>query len=202
MFPFAQDIRLENERTLLRPMDAEDLQHLMPVATQMPRIVQFSPMEIHTPELWAAWLNRTLDERKQHTRYALTIYDKQAGRYAGTSSFGSVSHYDRRVEIGWTWIGREFQGTGLNTNMKLLMLAFAFETLQYERVEFRTDERNRASRKALEKLGAQQEGILRSHMRMPDGFRRYTVYYSILHEEWPQIKAGLLERLSAENKAG
>jgi RimJ/RimL family protein N-acetyltransferase len=115
--------------------------------------------------------------------------------YAGSTSFANVSNRDKRLEIGWTWIGKKFQKTGLNRNGKLLMLQYAFETLQFERVELKTDERNMASRTAIEKIGGKFEGILRSHMVVKDGFRRNTVYYSILSKEWPGVKTNLLNKM-------
>ena len=93
------------------------------------------------------------------------------------------------MHIGWTWIGHKFQGTGLNVNMKFLMLQYAFETLEFEKVEFRIDERNKKSRRAVEKLGAKLEGILRKDKLMKDGFRRSTCCYGILKEEWPTLRS-------------
>ena len=107
------------------------------------------------------------------------------------SSFGAISEHDKRVEIGWTWIIPPFQGSGLNYRVKYLMLQFIFEELQYHRVELKADARNKASRKAMEKLGATYEGNLRSHSLMYDGNYRDTVYYSILENEWPEIKQAL-----------
>jgi RimJ/RimL family protein N-acetyltransferase len=97
------------------------------------------------------------------------------------------------IEIGSTWIGRQFQGTGLNLNMKFLMLQYAFETLNFNKVDFRADERNVASKKAIEKLGATQEGLLRKNVIMLDGFIRDTACYSILKEEWKSIKQNVFK---------
>jgi RimJ/RimL family protein N-acetyltransferase len=190
-FNFKTDIVLENERALLRPMKEEDWDELLPVALADPTLVQYSPSQIHSEGLLKKYIRQALSDRETNFRYAFTIFDKAANRVAGSSSFGSLSNKDKRVEIGWTWIGREFQKTGLNRACKSLMLQYVFETLQFERLEFRTDERNEASRTAIEKIGGQFEGVLRSHMLMPDGFRRNTVYYSILREEWPVLKAKL-----------
>lgn len=190
-FNFKTDIVLENERALLRPMKEEDWDELLPVALPDPTLVQYSPSQIHSEGLLKKYIRQALSDRETGFRYAFTIFDKAANRVAGSTSFGSISNKDKRIEIGWTWIGREFQKTGLNRACKALMLQYVFETLQFERLEFRTDERNEASRAAIEKIGGTFEGILRSHMLMPDGFRRNTVYYSILREEWPALKAKL-----------
>ena len=103
-----------------------------------------------------------------------------------------INYKNKLLHIGWTWIGREFQGTGLNVNMKFLMLQYAFETLEFDKVEFRIDERNTKSRKAVEKLGATLEGVLRKDTLMLDGFKRSTCCYGILNEEWLNIKQTLL----------
>jgi RimJ/RimL family protein N-acetyltransferase len=95
------------------------------------------------------------------------------------------------LHIGWTWIGKEFQGSGLNKQMKFLMLQYTFETLKFDKVEFRIDERNIKSRKAVEKLGATLEGILRKDTLMLDGFKRSTCCYGILSEEWEALKASI-----------
>ena len=92
------------------------------------------------------------------------------------------------AHIGWTWIGKQFQGTGLNKHMKFLMLQYAFETLKFDKVEFRVDERNIASCKTVEKIGTILEGLLRKDTLMLDGFKRSTRCYGILKEEWPHLK--------------
>jgi len=105
----------------------------------------------------------------------------------------NIDWNNKVLEIGATWIGRQFQGTGLNKHMKFLMLQYAFETLGIEKVEFRIDERNTASRKAVEKLGATLEGILRKNVYLLDGFKRNTCCYSILQEEWHHIKTTIFK---------
>ena len=119
---------------------------------------------------------------------SFSFYDKEKEKYAGSTRFAFMNWHDKVVHIGWTWIGKEFQGTGLNTNMKFLMLQYAFETLKFDKVEFRADERNMASRKAIEKIGGTLEGILRNDTLMLDGYKRSTCCYGILKEEWEAIK--------------
>ena len=127
------------------------------------------------------------------TEWGSIIFDKVKNVYAGCTSFANISNKDKRAEIGWTWIGKDFQKTGLNRHCKFLLLRYMFEHLGFERVEFRTDERNIQSRTAMEKMGAKYEGALRSHTLMNDGFRRTTVYYSILKEEWNKLRTGFLK---------
>ena len=194
-FEFNKEIILENDRVLLKPLVSEDFDHLLLVAIADKTLLQFSPSPIGTPALFKEYIRQALHERSTLFRYAFSVYDKMHQQYAGCTSFANISNYDQRLEIGWTWYGREYQRTGLNRNCKFLMLQFAFEALGFERVEFRIDERNQASRRAVEKIGGQLEGILKSHMLMPDGYRRSTCYYSILKAGWPAVKEGLFKSL-------
>ncbi len=193
-FTFDKHILLENERALLEPLSMDKYEPLLPVAIAHQDLLQYSPSPLHTPELFKEYIETALKERRIKFRYAFSVFDKQVQKYVGSSSFANVSNVDKRLEIGWTWYGREFQQTGLNRSCKLLMLSYAFEELDFKRVEFRIDERNQPSRTAVEKIGGKLEGILRSHMHMPNGFRRSTCYYSILAEEWPEIKSRVFER--------
>jgi len=186
-FPFEQSITLENERVRLTLLKHSDADLLFPIA-QNQALLQYSPTDIHTPELLEQYINVALKRVLERNSYPFLIFDKKADKVAGSTRFGNISEYDSRLEIGWTWIGTEFQGTGLNKACKQLLLTYAFETLGYERVELRIDKRNIRSRKATEKLGCKMEGVLRSHVLMTDGHRRDTVYYSLLKEEWFAIK--------------
>lgn len=187
-FQFDQDIILENERALLRPLKAEDYDHLLSVATAHKDLLQYSPTPLHEPKLFKKYVTDAIAERETKFRYAFSVYDKKTQQFAGSTSMANVSNYDKRLEIGWTWYGKEFQRSGLNRACKLLLLSYAFDTLEFERVEFRIDERNQPSRTAVEKIGGKLEGILRSHMTMPNGFRRSTCYYSIVKNEWTKVK--------------
>ena len=191
-FNFSDNIILEDERALIRPLEAADLENLKVVALQSPTLVQFSPYKIHTYEFLEQFIKDSLKEREVCFRYPFIIFDKKRKAFAGSTSFANVSNKDQRAEIGWTWIGKDFQKTGLNRHCKFLLLEYMFDRLQFERVEFRTDERNMASRTAMEKMGAKYEGALRSHTLMNDGFRRTTVYYSILKDEWKLLKKDFL----------
>ena len=129
---------------------------------------------------------------------AFATIDKVSNRVVGSTRFMKASLPNRRVEIGFTFIAKSFQKTQINTEAKLLMLAHAFETLKLNRVEFLTDYLNSASRNAIVRLGAKEEGILRNHMVMPDGRVRDSVLFSITNNEWPGIKQNLSYKL--ENK--
>ena len=187
-FPFDKKIILENERVLLAPLQLEDTDKLLEVATNDKELLQFSPRQIYSEELLKENFRIMLSEKSAKTRYPLIIFDKTQNAWAGSTSFLNISQIDSRLEIGSTWIGKEFQKTGLNRNCKYLLLKYCFEELGAERVEFKTDERNTTSKQAIERTGAKLEGILRSHTLMSDGFRRSTVCYSILRVEWETIK--------------
>lgn len=190
-FPFSQELILENDRARLRPLLIADQDNLLDIATADNTLLQYSPMPVFNKELLTQYIAKAVHDREHNTRYPFIIFDKRQNAYAGSTSFLNISNVNSKVEIGGTWLGPSFQKTGLNRSCKLLLLTFVFETLEAERVEFKTDERNAASRKAIEAIGGQFEGILRRDTLMYDGFRRSTTYYGILREEWPEIKSKL-----------
>ena len=120
---------------------------------------------------------------------------RDTGQAVGVSSYTDVRPEHRGLEIGGTWIGRTYQRTAVNPECKYLMLRHAFENLGAVRVQLKTDSRNTQSQRAIEKLGAQKEGVLRKHIILPDGYVRDTVMYSITVEEWPEVRVGLEDRL-------
>jgi RimJ/RimL family protein N-acetyltransferase len=143
----------------------------------------------------SAYIAEALRQEQEGRALPFAIVERHGGRIVGSTRFGSIEPVHRRLEIGWTWVGREWQGTGVNTECKALLLTHAFEVLGCARVELKTDARNLRSRHAILSLGAQEEGTLRSHMRRWDDTLRDTVYYSILATEWPDVKARLQRRL-------
>ncbi len=174
---------LENERVKLTLLDLSNYKHLSEIAHQ-PNLVQYSPSKIDTEDDLKAYVQNAVDCYYQKTAIPFIIYDKQNKIYAGCTRFMNINWNYKVLEIGSTWIGNEFQGTGLNLHIKYLMLAYAFEVMNFEKVEFRIDERNIRSRKAVEKIGASLEGILRKNVYLLDGFKRNTCCYGILREEW------------------
>lgn len=185
---------LENSRVKLSLLDLSNYKHLSDIA-QEPHLLQYSPSKIDTPDDLKAYVQEAVDGYYHNTAIPFIVFDKQANAYAGCTRFGFINWQNKVLHIGWTWIGNQFQGTGLNTNMKFLMLQFAFEVLEFDKVEFRIDERNIKSRKAVEKLGATLEGILRKDILLLDGFKRSSCCYGILKEEWPHIKTSIFEGL-------
>ena len=184
---FNSDVILENDLVLLRPVSESDLPQLEAIALDED-IWRFMPSRISNRQELSAWMQAALQDRKNKLRYVFVIVDKVTGNIAGSTAFGNISDRDKRLEIGWTWLGRAFRGTGMNKQVKFLLFSYAFELLQYERVEQKTDVLNLRSRRAMLKTGATEEGILRSHTLMQDGRRRDTIYYSILGPEWLRIR--------------
>jgi RimJ/RimL family protein N-acetyltransferase len=187
---FTEDIILENERARLEPIEPKHFPALSHIAATNKDLLKYSPNPIEPPEKFIKYVQTALDLREKQERYTFTIFDKQKNEIAGSTSFLNISNIDQRLEIGATWIGRNFQSTGLNTAVKFLMLQYAFEKLQFKRVEFRTHHLNLQSRRAIEKIGGKFEGELRSHTLMYDGSRRNTICYSVLDSEWPLVKSG------------
>ncbi|RNC87089.1 MAG: N-acetyltransferase [Winogradskyella sp.] len=179
---------LENNRVKLSVLTMDNYQNLLDIA-QEKDLIYYSPSNISTPENLKSYVQLAVDGYHDKTIIPFIVYDKQYQKYAGSTRFGLINWKNKLLHIGWTWIGHEFQGTGLNGNMKFLMLQYAFETLEFEKVEFRIDDRNVKSRRAVEKLGATLEGILRKDTVMKDGYRRSTCCYGILKEEWPTIRS-------------
>lgn len=179
----SSQIILENDRVKLSPLTLQNFESLIPVASQE-NLVQYSPSDIATPNSLKNYVEIAIQQVKAGTSIPFIIYDKQNKAFAGCTRYMNMNHRNKVLHIGSTWIGREFQGTGLNTQMKNLMLDYAFTTLDFEKVEFRVDERNIASRKAVEKLGCTLEGILRKDVYLLNGFKRNTCCYGLLRDEW------------------
>ena len=179
---------LENERVKLSLLDLSNYEHLIDIAKEK-NLIFYSPSTISSLEDLKSYVQVAVDGYYHKTIIPFIIYDKEKKAYAGSTRFGLINWKNKLLHIGWTWIGRDFQGTGLNKHMKFLMLEYAFETLQFDKVEFRIDERNLRSRRAVEGIGGTLEGILRKDTLMKDGFKRSTCCYGILKEEWPDIKS-------------
>jgi RimJ/RimL family protein N-acetyltransferase len=196
---FVEPVRLEGAHWVtLEPLRADHVSEIAAASGDHDPLWFASPP---TPDTAQSWVQRMLDRQEQG---GLTFVVRRLGGGAlvGTSSFLNVDGPNRRLEIGATWYAESARRTGVNTETKLLMLTHAFEQLNCVAVEFRTHFFNHASRAAIERLGAKQDGILRSHQLLPDGSRRDTVVYSILDTEWPAVRNNLNHRLAAYDGAG
>lgn len=186
-FSFSEHIILENEVALLRLMKTGDFNGLSKIAYDFD-IWRFNVSRCMNDEELYNYITHELKQKEKGLLYPFIITDKRSNQIAGSSSFLNISDKDKRLEIGSSWLGKSFRGTGLNRNIKFLMINYAFDHIGYERVEFKTDVLNIQARKALKKIGATEEGVLRSHTIMQDGRRRDTIYYSILKPDWAGIK--------------
>jgi N-acetyltransferase len=185
---------LEGARVRLEPLRGEHQAALCAVGLD-DELWRWSPKPLRTAGDMAAYIAFALAERDAGRALPFAIIDKATGQAIGSTRFGAMEPAHRRVEIGWTWLGRPWQRTVANTEAKYLLLRHAFEALGCIRVELKTDSLNERSRAAIRRIGAREEGTLRNHMITASGRVRHTVYYSILDEEWPEVKRDLESRL-------
>lgn len=181
------NVCLESERALLRPLTLADEQALQQVADDDSLWI-FGLHDLSKPGELNRYIRQAITDRENGISAVWVIIDKKTNQLAGCTRLAEISWKDERGQIGWTWIGRDFQGSGLNKEMKFLILSYGFEVLGLNRIEFKADERNHQSRQALLGIGATREGVLRQHMKIHDGYIRNTVFYSILKSEWDSIK--------------
>jgi RimJ/RimL family protein N-acetyltransferase len=186
-----RDARFENEHVLLRRVLPEDRDQLREIALD-PEIWKYFVFRVGTEAEFAQFMKEALEDTDSGKRIVFCVVDKRDGRIAGSMSYGNLAEKEKRLEIGWSWLGQKYRGTGLNRWAKYLLLQYAFERLQCERVEFKTDVLNLQARKGLRNIGASEEGVLRSYNYMPDNRRRDAIYYSILKSEWNDVKNMLL----------
>lgn len=147
---------------------------------------------VPAPQDTRAYIETALKMREEGSRFAFAVVDEAAGRVLGSTSYHDILPAVRRVEIGWTWYAKSVQRTHVNTTAKLLMMGHAFDTLQCHVVGWRTDNYNFASQRAIERLGAKKDGVIRGHALRRDGTIRDTVMYSMRAGEWPEARAQLL----------
>ena len=147
--------------------------------------------KMETEEDMRVWVQEILSRAQNGTDLPFVAVHLASGRVAGATRYMNIMPKDRGLEIGGTWYGLEFQRTPVNTECKYLLLCHAFETLGCIRVQLKTDLRNERSQKAIERIGAVKEGVLRNHMILPDGYIRHSVFYSIIDTEWPEVKKRL-----------
>lgn len=187
-------VALEGEVVRLEPLAAGHHAELLQVALD-PRIWEHGLSRIENGDDLRAYMDQALREARSGSSLPFLIRERASGLAVGSTRYGNIEPAHRRLEIGWTWVAPVWQRTAVNTECKYLLLSHAFEQLGADRVELKTDARNAASRAAILRIGAVQEGILRHHMVAAGGRVRDTVYFSILADEWPEVKAGLERKL-------
>ncbi len=189
-----EPVTLEGAHVRLEPLTLAHVSGLCAVGLDAD-LWQWIPQPVRTPEEMQAYVAQALDERAEGRSMPFATIERATGTIVGSTRYGNIDLANRRVEIGWTWIGRPWQRTAVNTEVKLLMLSHAFDALGCIRVELKTDRLNERSRNAIRRLGASEEGTLRQHMVTAGGRLRDTVYYSILDGEWPEVRSRLQDRL-------
>ena len=179
----------------LEPLSLDHLDGLCEVGLD-PEIWRWAPLPITNCEEMRTYVETALRWQAEGTALPFATVLNETRQIVGSTRFANIDREHRHLEIGWTWIGKRWQRTAVNTEAKYLMLRHAFETLGCIRVEFKTDSLNQQSRHAILRLGAQEEGTFRNHMITGDGRYRHSVFFSVTESEWPEVKRRLEERLA------
>jgi RimJ/RimL family protein N-acetyltransferase len=187
---------LTGKHVRLEPLAEEHVAGLAEIGAGQPFWHFMVYGSINTVEDMHNWVLDLLSRAQKGTDLPFVAIHRASGRVAGATRYLNIMPYDRGLEIGGTWYGPEFQRTPVNTECKYLLLRHAFETLGCIRVQLKTDLRNERSQKAIERIGAVKEGVLRNHMILPDGHIRHSVFYSILDTEWPDVRKRLEEMMN------
>lgn len=200
-FQFSDDYTLENDSVLLRPLIYDDIQYLLPFALNEPSLWKYSLKSAAGDKAMMEYVEDAINSRRNHKEYTFIVFDKKTGNCAGSTRFYDIQPVSDTVQLGFTWYGKDFQGTGLNKHCKYLLLEFAFEKMEVCRVEFRADYRNKRSIAAMKSIGCKEEGILRGNGYCADGSRRDSIVLSILNNEWyDEVKKNLFKKLVFSNQ--
>jgi N-acetyltransferase len=195
-FNVQKEYILEDDFVILRPLKPEDYALLLPFAIDEPELWKYSLLQGGGEDGMKNYIRIAMEAREKGNEYPFIVFDKRKNKYAGSTRFYDIQLFHKTLQLGYTWYGKEFQGTGLNKHCKFLLLQFAFEELGMERVEFRADNSNQRSIAAMKSIGCIIEGVLRSNTLKHDGFRRNSIVLSILKEEWERsVKNDLKEKL-------
>ncbi|MDP5275291.1 GNAT family N-acetyltransferase [Chengkuizengella axinellae] len=195
---FKQAFTLENQRTKLVPFSDQYYDGLSKIIFETANR-KYVVGQIFSEEDLRKYIRSTLKEKVNHQSYPFIIIDKRTNEIAGSTRFGHINFVNKRLEIGWTWIGEKFRGTGLNQACKFELLQFAFEEMCFRRVQFSADIDNVRSQKAIQKLGAKKEGVFRDNYINAVGESRDDVYFSIIASEWEEIKYNYFSEFSEHN---
>ncbi len=184
-FNFSDNIILEDDLVLLRPLQESDVDNLLEISINEPETWRYSLVGADGKENLTHYIQSAVKARENHNEFPFIVFDKKSQKYAGSTRFYDINFGYKTLQLGYTWYSSAFRGTGLNKHCKFLLLQFAFETLGLERVEFRADNNNQRSIAAMKNIGCKVEGILRSHMPTADSnVRRDSIVLSILKNEW------------------
>ena len=194
------DLTLYTNKVFLRPIELNDFDSFYKL-TQDADAWNYFTLNLADKEELKKWMDTALSDREAKTRIPFTIIEKSSQKIAGSMSLLNISWYDLRLEIGASWLGKEFRGTDINRHSKFAMMKYAFDELSFERVEFKTDVLNERARRGLQKIGGKEEGIFRSHMTMWNNRRRDSIYFSVIKEEWLSLKQSIFKDI-VENEIG
>jgi N-acetyltransferase len=190
-----EPVTLTGRTVRLEPLSLAHLDDLAEVGLD-PALWRWIGFPVRTKDDLGRYIEDALRDREAGRAMPFVTIERASDRPIGSTRFGNIDLFNRRVEIGWTWIAPPWQRTGANTEAKLLLLEHAFERLGCNRVEFKTDSLNTQSRAALVGIGALEEGTLRNHMVTESGRLRHSVYFSIIASEWPDVRERLERRLA------
>ena len=192
-FDLTKPIVLSTSVVELRPLQEADYELLLPFALNEPDLWTYSLVSAAGEAGMKNYLQIALNAKNQLREYPFIVFDKRTQQYAGSTRYYDIQLPMQSLQLGYTWYGKQFQGTGLNTHCKYLLLAHAFENMGIERVEFRADANNAKSIRAMKKIGCIEEGILRSNTPKLTGGRRDSIVLSILKQEWVERVKPMLE---------
>ena len=184
-------ITISNQLVTLKPLVLEEAEAYLEIGKDADIWTYLAPEAFQTVPDAEQWIAGMLKRAADHGEVPFSVYDNASGQLAGSSSYLDVRVEHGGLEIGFTWYGKAFQRTYVNSATKLALFTHAFEELGANRVQLQTDRRNEASQKAIARLGAQQEGVLRKHKIYPDGYVRDSVMFSVTNSDWPEVKARL-----------
>jgi RimJ/RimL family protein N-acetyltransferase len=198
-FNFTNEYILENDFVLLRPLKLGDAVNLQDFSNNEPEIWKFSLQSAAGPKNLYQYMQTALAARKEQKEYPFIVFDKRSNKYAGSTRFYDILPDFKTMQLGYTWYGKNFQGTGLNKYCKFLLFQFAFEQVGLERLELRADNDNARSIAAMKSIGLKVDGILRANMPKPknEPGRRSSIVLSVLKDEWfSEVKPLLLRKIS------
>ena len=186
-----QPVTLEGQTVRLEPLDLSQHRAGLQRIGLEPSLWRYTSVQIRETSELEAYLDQAATELAEHRAMPFAIIHRASGAVAGCTRFGNIEPAHKRLEIGWTWVGRLYQRSAVNTETKYLLFRHVFETLGWNRVELKTSALNEPSKSAMRRLGLMEEGVLRQHMINQDGTLRDSVYFSVIREEWPVMKARL-----------
>jgi RimJ/RimL family protein N-acetyltransferase len=192
-----RNLILEDETVLLRALEENDLENLLEISINEPETWQYSLVSASGRENLGKYIEQAINARANSIEFPFIVFDKKSGKYAGSTRFYDINLPFKTLQLGYTWYGKDYRGTGLNKHCKFLLLQYAFEILGLERVEFRADNNNELSIAAMKSIGCKVDGVLRSHMPTQGSeARRDSIVLSILRNEWfENVKENLRKKL-------